>query len=85
MIITLFMTGQFCVVVVVCKLAGKTVAESSCEPRRASLSVRPSVRVEQNDSHRTTFPEIPLLAFLVIFVNTLRLRLKSDKNNGHSA
>ena len=44
-----------------------------------------SVRVEQSDSQRTTFAEISLLAFLVIFVNTLRLRLKSDKNNRHSA
>ena len=57
--------------------------------RKASVSrvvrLSPSFREEKSDSHRTTFPQIPLLAFLVIFVNTLRLQLKSDKNNGHSA
>jgi len=49
------------------------------------MSVRPSVRVEQRDSHWTDYYEILYLLFLLKFIDIFQLLLKQDKNNRHFA
>ena len=51
--------------------------------RSACLSVRPSDRMEQLDSHRTDFHEILYLIIFQKFVEKIQVSLKSDKNNGY--
>jgi hypothetical protein len=49
------------------------------------MSVRPSVRVEQRDSHSTDFHEILYLLFLLKFIDIFQFLLKQDNNNRHFA
>jgi len=48
-----------------------------------NLSARPSVRMEQLDSHWTDFHEILYLSSFRKSVEKIQVSLKSDKNNGY--
>ena len=47
------------------------------------LFVRPSLRMENRNSHRKRFHEIPNLKFFTEKCPLISTRLKSDKNKGH--